>query len=87
MSRKARRPGDAATPPGQNLKACNQSILPDTTTKSPVIAIPKNVYDKLLKIAATTGIPAQVLGESAITRWVLSNWDHNNNRPLVEENL
>ncbi len=79
MKKKCSRPRDPTTPPSQKEKPNNtKKILTQEDIQLPTISIPINVYKKLLKIASTMGIPAQVLGESAITRWVLIHGGHKN---------
>jgi len=48
----------------------------------PAIYLPKFVGNRLAKIATTMGLSSQILAESAVTRWVLLNWDGKKNKPI-----
>jgi len=58
----------------QNKTTINESL--------PVIYLPRGVWDRLARIATTMGLPSQILGEAAITRWVLLNWDLKKDKPI-----
>jgi len=45
----------------------------------------KNETTRLQPATNFLGIPSQILAESAVTRWVLFNWDIKDNKPLKGE--
>ena len=46
------------------------------------VPLPLGVKKKLLKIASSLSISAGILAECAITKFVITNWDRVNDRPL-----
>lgn len=50
----------------------------------PLNFLPRHISEKLIKIAAFWGVPAQILAESEITKFVLRHWNRVENRPVKE---
>jgi len=83
MKDKMEKPGDATTPPGQSDKSSNVNhIISHQNESLPVIYLPMFVWVRLTRIAKTMGLPTNFLGEVAVTRWVLLNWNFKKDRPL-----
>ena len=55
--------------------------IPQKLCSLPIFTLPRGVHEKLLKVAAFMGIPAQILAASEVTKLVLRHWDRKHDRP------